>query len=73
LPPRILLTGDLPIEGSGRGVIHLGLPNGRMLEARAKLYYDPAHPAQGSQAELLDLDDEQLRALRDYVDQRVES
>lgn len=72
LPPRLLFSGDLPIEGLGRGRVCFGLPSG-MVSARAKLYFDPDRPERGSQAELLDLDADQLRMLQTYVEERIET
>ena len=73
MPPKIRFGGELPIEGTGRGTVTFALPEGEMLAARAKLFFDPEHPEHGSQAELVELEVEQLRQIEGYVERRSES
>lgn len=70
IPPRLVFNGELPIEGAGNGVVTFALPDGDMLQARAKLFFDPERPERGSQADLVDLPAEQLQQLQSYVEQR---
>lgn len=70
LPPRLVFPGDLPIEGSGDGAVTFSLPEGGVLRARAKLFYDPEQPEAGSRADLVDLEAEQLERLEAYVEQQ---
>lgn len=70
LPPRLLFDGELPVEGAGDGVVSFVLPNGARIAGRARLYYDPERPERGSEAELMQLAEPQLRELEAYLSAR---
>jgi len=72
LPPRLRFEAGLPLEGQARGEAAFSLPDGQALRGRALLTFDPEHPERGSEAELVDLDQEALAALQTYIEQRTQ-
>ncbi|MBW2733210.1 MAG: hypothetical protein JRH20_12525 [Deltaproteobacteria bacterium] len=71
LPPRLLFSGALPLDGRGEGEVLFMLPDGQQISARATLAFDPAHPEAGSSALLEGLDEAQAECLQRYVKERI--
>ncbi len=72
LPPAITFDRELPLEDSIRGTVSFTLPGGPRITARAVLYCDPEHPQRGSEAELLNLQPEEVQAFQTYIEQRMQ-
>ncbi len=78
-PPRLELVDGLPIDGDANAALRFDLPPAtnepgatvRHIECEARLRFDPERPEQGSEAELIGLNAEQLQAIERYSEQRI--
>ena len=72
LPPAIAFDGELPVEGALRGAVSFSLPGGPEITTAAVLHHDPEHRLRGSEAELLNLQPEEVQAIQTYIEQRMQ-